>query len=77
MTTVPALLCRTVLYYWSGDGWVRGTVDRRRRRAVRPRGSGVLARGPEGPSVGAGRRDGRVAARCRLARAGWLLGPGR
>ena len=38
-------------------------------------GPGVLARGPVRPSVGAGRRDGRLAARCRLARAGRPLGP--
>ena len=31
MTTGPALLGRTVLYYWPGDGWVRGTVVRRSR----------------------------------------------
>ena len=31
VATCPALLGRTVLYYWSGDGWVRGTVARRSR----------------------------------------------
>ena len=31
VTTGPALLGRTLLYYWPGDGWVRGTVVRRSR----------------------------------------------
>ena len=42
---------------------------------VRHSDPGVLARGPVRPSVGAGRRDGRLAARCRLTRAGRPLGP--
>ena len=31
VATGPALLSRTVLYYWPGDGWVRWTVARRNR----------------------------------------------
>ena len=73
VVTGPVLLGRTVLYYWPGDGWVRGTVA---RRSQDPR---VLARGPVRPSVGAGcplwYRDGRFDARCRLARAGRQLSP--
>ena len=31
VATGPALVVRTVLYYWLGDGWVCGTVARRSR----------------------------------------------
>ena len=31
VATGPALVGRTVLYYWPGDGWVRGTVVRHSR----------------------------------------------
>ena len=28
VATGPYLFCRTVLFYWPGDGWVHGTVAR-------------------------------------------------
>ena len=31
VATGPALVGRTVLYYWPGDGWVRGTMVRHSR----------------------------------------------
>ena len=61
VATGPALFGRTVLHYWPCCGWVRGTVARRS--------------GTQGFSHVVGRRDGRLATRCRLARAGLPLGP--
>ena len=55
-TPVPALLGWTVLHYWPGDDWFVGWWP----DVVGPR---------FGPRSALG-RDGRLAARCRLARAG-------
>ena len=75
------LLGRTALYYWPGDGWVRGGrwAD---EVGLGPRGSRTC-HGPvtsliDGPCWrrvgGAGRCDGRLAAR-RLTRASWPMDP--
>ena len=62
----PALLGRTVLApRWLGS-WDGGPAQS---------DPGVLARGPVRPSLGTGCRDGRLAARCRIALAGRPLGP--
>ena len=65
VATGPAMLGRPVLCYYADDCWVGGMVARC------DSDPGVLARGPGRPWVGAGRRDGRLAA----PRAGWPLGP--
>ena len=71
----PALMGRTVLYYWPGYGWVRGTVVRRSRTQGF---SHVVRYGPRSRSaLPVGRPlDGPIAARRRarrrrLAQAGW------
>ena len=60
--------------YWAARRWLGPWYD-----GPAQSDPGVLSRGPPAvqPSVGAGRRGGRlgVAARCRLARAGWPLDP--
>ena len=63
---------------WPGDGWVRGMVAQRSRTQGSRTWPGeltVTAGTVLAESVGAGRSDIPLAARCRLARAGRLLGP--
>ena len=63
---------------WPGDGWVRGMVAQRSRTQGSRTWPGeltVTAGTVLAESVGAGRSDIPLAARCRLAWAGRLLGP--
>ena len=74
VATGPALLGRTVLCCWPGppgDGWVRGTVVRRSRTQGF---SHVIRYGPRS-ALGAAIMVDSLLSRCRLARAGWPLGP--
>ena len=66
VVTGPALVGRSVLFYWPTDGWVRGTVVRRSHEA--------LASRPVRPAVGAGHCCVLFAPRCRFARPGGAVG---